>query len=1301
MDQEHQKLRSLWIIALLFSPCFLLHSQDRLSLQERDVVVFLGATNMLHGLQSGYLEAILTKKFADKSPRFLDFSWEADTVFRLGSEHERWRTDGLGNLDRQLENIQANVIIAQFGKLEAFAGLSGLENFSKSYGQLISRLKNHSSQMVLLSPTPFYSPTTKGLPDLTSKNDQLKEYVVAIRNLAEKHDLVFVDLFSENPPEAPRQKTSSDWPGAQNGLHVGDEVQPWIANHIAVQLGFKPWDGNQQLLAAIREKNRLWNDYWRPANWKLLFGDDSKRQFTKGIADSIPFREEWKKLLPLISTAENRILRIARNESDPGLNRPPTEILHGDPQASIPEELKSFKTLDGFEINLFASEKEGLTSPLAIRWDPAGRMYVSVTTTYPHVRPGDLPNDKIIIIEDTNQDGVADKSTLFADGLNIPTGIELGMGGVFVGQNTELLFLKDTDGDLKADTKKVLLSGFGNGDSHQTINSFVWSPGGELYFGQGDGCESRVETPWGTSELFQAGFFRLRPERMQLHPLLDDFMGPGNPWGVAFNEWGQIFSVDGAGGITFLSPGQIPTTHRRRLRTIGKPGGYCGIGFLDGRHLPADLQGHFAIGDYKSNQVKQFAVRQEGAGFSLHWKSPLVRSTHRNFRPIDVKVGPDGAIYIVDWYNPVTCHQDDAYRDPTRDKAHGRIWRLSTKSKPIRPVNLEEAAIETIVAELSSPESWTRYQAKRELTRRDRSKVITALDHYVTTLHPDDVFFESQLHTALSTFATLETVRPSLLRKNLESKNEQARAYAARLTGRWHDRLDNPLGILRYAINDAHPLVRLEAVLACAAVPDSKSIRIAAEVVSEPIDEWINYAFRQAIQHLKPYWEPEFSAGKTIVKNPNQLAVVLNESVGKNALQSMKKIASDPKSSRNAKQSAFYSIFSMGSSSEFLSFGLEQKRFTQAGAYAPQWHSTVLRQLVDVAKTRSVKPDPKLTSALGNLLQSDSPTIRKSAIQLAGLWGTRGIADQIRKIAENPAEPHSLRSAALEAAVQLMGAVDSEWIYKYAVDGNNIDLRASAIMAIVKTSTPRSIDLAVDLLVSPDHASAVSAGVIEDIMIRILDQENGGLLLASALQANKIEALRSRFLLKIFFSTGRTSPELYTALNKAAGGSSIVPEFQPQYLKDLAAETNATGDEKIGELIFSNLSCQSCHRLGENGAAIGPSLAAVGTTLSTERIAEEILWPNRQVKEGYTVIQVLTKNGLIRQGYQRRSRESERQGNVVMQDIKSRELIRIHKNDIEAKKTSGSNMPSGLTNQLNRKQLVDLLKFLSVQGQQN
>ena len=204
-----------------------------------------------------------------------------------------------------------------------------------------------------------------------------------------------------------------------------------------------------------------------------------------------------------------------------------TPLLPPTPAVSPAEELKEFQPADGFAVNLFASEKLGVENPLTMRWDAEGRMYVACTWTYPHLKPGEIPNDKIILLTDTDGDGQADRSTVFADGLNIPTVyFETANGGVYVGQSTDLLFLRDTDGDGMADERKLVLSGFGTGDTHQAMNSFTWSPDGELFFCQGDGIESRVETPWGVLSLYQAGVYRLRPGRLELHGLLDDFMGP-------------------------------------------------------------------------------------------------------------------------------------------------------------------------------------------------------------------------------------------------------------------------------------------------------------------------------------------------------------------------------------------------------------------------------------------------------------------------------------------------------------------------------------------------------------------------------------------------------------------------------------------------------------------------------------------------------------------------------------------------------------------------------------------------------
>src|SRR5882762_615681 len=152
-----------------------------------------------------------------------------------------------------------------------------------------------------------------------------------------------------------------------------------------------------------------------------------------------------------------------------------------DPQS----ELAAFKLRDGFEAKLFASEADGVVKPIQMRFDPQGRLWVASSTIYPQLQPGQVPNDKILVLEDTNEDGRADKTTVFADGLLIPTGLEHGDGGLYVGCGTQLLHLADADGDLHADSRRVVLRGFGTGDSHQNINSFCWSPGGQLFMGQG------------------------------------------------------------------------------------------------------------------------------------------------------------------------------------------------------------------------------------------------------------------------------------------------------------------------------------------------------------------------------------------------------------------------------------------------------------------------------------------------------------------------------------------------------------------------------------------------------------------------------------------------------------------------------------------------------------------------------------------------------------------------------------------------------------------------------------------------
>ena len=1278
-------MKNAALLLLIFS--LLVHASvsfavDQFSLEDGDVVVFLGGTDMVRAVRSGELETGLTREFvnADTAVKFRDLSWEADTVYRLGTVKERWRPDGFGQRTEQLERVGMTVAVLQFGQMEAMDGEDSLPRFVEAYRELLDSILQQAREVVVITPRAFEKPKDNNLPDLSGHNQVLAKYVDAIKELVAERNGVLVDLY---------QATTGGV--TENGLHVAEEKIGGVSNQILGQLQIPAVTKRDVvLLGAVREKQRLWYDYWRPANWKLLYGDDARREFTKGGDTYIPFREEWTKLLPLVDQAEKRIVAIAVGMPDPGHNRPIPEVLHGDRLADIQNELKAFEVAEGFEVSLFASEEQGLTSPLNLRWDPNGRMYVTVTTTYPHVWPGDIPNDKVIVLEDVNSDGKADRSTLFAEGLNIPTGIEWGDGGIYIGQNTEILFLEDTDGDLQADKRRVLLGGFGNGDSHQTINSFIWSPDGELYLGQGDGCESRVETPWGNSELYQAGFYRLRPRRLQLDPLLDDFMGPGNPWGVAFNKWGQIFCVDGAGGVTFLSPGQIPVHHRRRLGRIGDPGGYCGVGLLDGRHLPEDYQGDFVVGDFKQNRIKRFSLKDDGAGFQLEWEEPLLTSSHRNFRPVDVKVGPDGAVYIVDWYNPITCHQDDAYRHPDRDKAHGRIWRVATTNATTEPVDLLNAKLEDIVAHLESPEHVTRYLAKRALTVHDPIEVKAQLDQWVMELDVEDVAYEHRLFEALAAYATLEIVEPGLLQRLLAASNPNARAYAARMVGRWHDRLDNPLEILVAMVNDHHPRVRLEAVMACAAIPEPESITVAAQVVQNSRDRWIDYAFRQAIRQLEPEWRPAFEKGQLMFGHASEMAAVLSEAGGGALLGGLKRSFYDSALDANSRQEVLATILTAGNESDIQEFAISQATYKTDGNYNSQLHAFALRTAALNAIYRDVRPAGDWQPPLLALADSDIDEVRAAALLLAGAWDVDAGKARIYQAAGNSDESVLVRKAAFHALSLLEKGKGKDGLLELTGTQMPLVLRIELLKSLssvdVNTASLQTVELLVSGTTSTDQQQA--------LLTALLSQSGGAESLNYGLREAPLTKTQARTVFNNLLATGQANQNLFSTLAGKMHVSTSPPEYSESLVKTLKKQAERSGDANRGATVFKAFACVACHRISGKGGTIGPDLTGLGTTLSGERIIEEVIWPNRQVKEGFTSIRVITQDGQVLQGFERKTKRSEAEGGLALLDPQTQDVIVLAKEDVDEVHKAASVMPEGLTNLLSPQQLSDLLAFL-------
>ncbi|MGJ8725383.1 MAG: PVC-type heme-binding CxxCH protein [Roseibacillus sp.] len=538
------------------------------------------------------------------------------------------------------------------------------------------------------------------------------------------------------------------------------------------------------------------------------------------------------------------------------------ELMHNHDPAS---ELENFILLDGYQANLFASEPL-IENPIHMQWDSRGRLWVACSWSYPQLKPGQKADDKIIILEDTDGDGKADKSTVFADGLYLPTGIELANGGCYIAQSPDVFFYQDTDGDDVADKKELALTGFGIEDSHHSISAWRRGPGGWLYFQEGIFLHTQVETPRGLVRNFNGGIYQYNPRTGELRVFCSGT--GGNPWGHVFDDWGQSFMVNNP-KIMHISPATGNSGQNIKVPILISTTKQCGGDLARGSHIGDDLRNQLLTGRFKDRSVVRYEFIENGAGFSANVLQPLIQSKHPNFRPVDVKMGPDGAVYVSDWYNSIINHANHDFRDPRRDNGHGRIWRITKTGSPlVKKPPLVGQPLTALVAQLASPEAWNRHQARKELSERDPDQVLAAVETWAKNLDPSLPNHDHTLVEAMWTCQNVERVSEAILQKVIAASDGHARSTAARILRYWFPQLSDPIPLLAQLAADPFPRTRMEAVLSAGFIPEPAAFTAALNALDHPLDKSITLALEQTTAALEPHWRPALEAGTLTFNQP-------------------------------------------------------------------------------------------------------------------------------------------------------------------------------------------------------------------------------------------------------------------------------------------------------------------------------------------------------------------------------------------------------------------------------------------------
>jgi putative membrane-bound dehydrogenase-like protein len=1018
------------------------------------------------------------------------------------------------------------------------------------------------------------------------------------------------------------------------------------------------------------------------------------------------------------------------------LPTPEATALYPHAGLSAEEAAKAMVVPPGFKVEVAAAEPD-VQQPIAMAIDDRGRVWIAEAYEYPRRATGDKGRDRILIFEDTDLNGTLDKRTVFYEGLNLVSGLELGFGGVWVGAAPYLLFIPDKDGDDKPDGEPVrLLDGWGYEDTHETLNSFIWGPDGWLYGCHGVFTHSKVGKPGTPAEKRQplnAGVWRYHPVRHEFEVFAH---GTSNPWGLDYDQYGNFFVtacviphmyhiIPGAryerqGGLHFnpytyddiktiadhrhYTGNQWNDGNRRQSDTLGGGHAHAGCMIYQGGAWPEKYRGAVFMNNIHGNRMNVDLLEPKGSGFVARHGQDFLFAKDQWSQMLYMTYGPDGQVYVIDWYDMQQCH----LRDVTKhDRSNGRIYRISyNNAKPVK-VDLQKATNEQLVGFLKHDNQWYARHSQRILQERTGANQLSAnelmqifsqafLLSELPSSHPKRIRQIWAMHATFGLQGIMEATSQQVQSKTQSSGQllasylispsidvgDHGRAWFCRL---WADEgKAEPIleeALIQMALRKDPPLVRLGVVSALMRLPLNMRWNVLDALLTRPED---------AADHNLPlmYW---YAMEPLADVDPSR-ALAMSLTVG-DKIPLLKEFMIRRIGTGDSEKSLDLLLNGLEQATDFntrVSFlqGINESLKGKRNVQAPKRWQEIKEKIVKAPR--------------GELRYSPRGDVGFEAILLSARFGDRPSQELLAlAIASPEATPAMRRPAiALLADIQsslLLQALLDLLTLKKATPGlpPNPDARGDAIRALASLDDPRIppslLSMYGDLSPVERRDALATLCARPAFATALLDAVAGGKVPQNHLTADLVTNLRNlndaplNKRIEQVWGIVRSSPEekqkLIADYKRLLQSAPLTP--QASSLKP---------SPELGRAVFAK-TCQQCHLLFGTGGKVGPDITG-SQRANLDYLLSNVLDPSAVMAKEYQPTVVRCADGRVVTGILK----EETAAAISLQT--QNELVTISKADIDESKISDkSMMPDDLLKPLSPLEVRSLVAYLASETQ--